>query len=93
VNGIRISNSNVAVASKDSSNVVMENLSISNCEYGLTAFNKKPEYGSASIVVDGLEMTEVNTPYFVERESIVIVDNTQIAGNQENVKEILYDLE
>jgi hypothetical protein len=93
VNGIRISNSNVAVASKDLSNVVMENLSISNCEYGLTAFNKKPEYGSASIVVDGLEMTEVNTPYFVERESIVIVDNTQIAGNQENVKEILYDLE
>ena len=49
---INISDSYVGVASKDFSSVVIQNLEIKNVPYCLAAYQKKPEYGPASIVAE-----------------------------------------
>lgn len=93
-NRVNIQNAEIAVASKDLSRIVMQNINISNSKIGLAAYHKKSEFGPAFMRVDDLQMSEdVNTPYLVEVESSVIVDNKAIGANLENARDILYDTE
>ncbi|MEZ5056187.1 MAG: hypothetical protein R2879_04030 [Saprospiraceae bacterium] len=41
----------IGVASKDLSVLMIDNLTMENCEIGFTAYQKKPEYGQAKIIV------------------------------------------
>jgi hypothetical protein len=77
---IEIANTNIAVASKDMSSVTIESVKISDSNIGLNAFQKKPEFGSASIRASGLSMDRVVTPYLIEAESSVTVDGERIEG-------------
>jgi hypothetical protein len=87
---IEITRAMIAVASKDSSHLSLQNLRISESDVGLAAYRKKSEFGPSSMKVDGLEMTQVNTPYLVEVRSRVVVDNEAIEARHENVYGALY---
>jgi hypothetical protein len=89
-NQIDIKDAAIAIASKDISHITIENVNISGGQIGFTAYQKKPEFGAASITVAGLEMTEVGVPYLVEERSTLVVDKRTIEPSREKVGEILY---
>ena len=90
VNEIDIIGAYIALASKDLSHVTAQHVKISDSDIGLTAYQKKPEFGSASMEVHSLEMTAVATPYLVEVRARVVVDSEVIEASHENVYEMLY---
>ena len=93
VNRIEIENAEIGVASKDLSEVNIRNISISDSNIGLTAYQKKSEFGGALIDVQRLKMERVNTPYLIEKQSGLQVDNEMINNDQNNVYLTLYGTE
>jgi hypothetical protein len=88
--GIQIKNAQIAVASKDNSQITLQDITVSDSVTGLTAYRKKSEFGPASMEVHGLEMTAVTAPYLVEMHSRVVVDNQVVEASYENVYQMLY---
>jgi len=78
----------IAIAAKDLSSVVVEEVSISRCDYSFAVFQKKPEYGPATIVVDSLstdtrsakDPKKVN--YLVDKNSILFYLGEEIVGEE-----------
>ena len=56
-------NAPIALASKDQSTLYVRNVTLENCEQGFAAFQKKPEYGGATILVDSYKATNVKRLY------------------------------
>jgi len=93
VDHIKINNAQIAIASKDMSTMKITNINLSESNIGFTAFQKKPEFSSANITVSGLKMDNIKTPYLVETNSTLIIDDSEIKSNQNDVKKILYGVE
>ena len=55
-----IKGSNIALASKDLSKTTANNLTIKSSNLGISVFQKKPEFGPASVEIDGLNFDKVN---------------------------------
>ncbi|GAA4891388.1 hypothetical protein GCM10023311_14680 [Flaviramulus aquimarinus] len=92
IDGVHISNSEIAVAGKDLSVVEIKNLKINNTKLGFTAFQKKPEFGPSNITVNGIVMQGVETKYLIERSSSLFVDGVKIETSQ-NVIDRMYGAE
>ena len=90
VDQIEIRGVYIGLASKDLSSVMGQQIRISGSEVGLAVYQKKAEFGPASMDVQGLEMTEVIRPYLVEVHSWLAVENKVIQASNENVYGILY---
>lgn len=87
---VRIQHAAIAVAGKDMSNVVLQDVEISDGEVGIAVFRKKPEFGGATVQLTGLTMERVKLPYAVEPGSRLTLDDRAIAANHDNVESILY---
>ena len=87
---ITISNTEIAVASKDMSKIFMDDISITNCKIGFACYQKKPEFGFALINVKNLKMNNTKIPYLIEQNSKMVVEGKQIPAVEKNVKDILY---
>ncbi|MBT8232581.1 MAG: right-handed parallel beta-helix repeat-containing protein [Saprospiraceae bacterium] len=75
---VRFSNINGAVigaASKDNSLLKIYNSTIDNCETGLAAFQKKPEFGPAKIVIEDTKLKNVKRNYLIEEKSSLIIND------------------
>ena len=57
---------------------------------GITAYQKKSEFGPATINAVDVNIFETETPYLFEKGSTVLVDGVMIEANQENVLNIIY---
>jgi hypothetical protein len=90
---LEISDALIGLASKDESSITIQNSEISNSEYGVAAYVKKSEFGSATVDAQSLTMAQVKTPYLVEEGSEVVLDGVSIEANQTNVYEMLYGSE
>ena len=91
--GVTIMNAEIAVASKDLSELYAESINITNCRIGYTAFQKKSEYGGAIIRVSNNRMKNVELQYLLEENSSLIVDGISRDADRANVKDILYGIE
>ncbi len=89
----KINNAALAVASKDLSELKVHHISIVGGEIGFTVYQKKPEYGSASITATAVSIEKSSIPYLVEEQSTLWVDGKMIAPSRKNVKDILYGVE
>jgi len=89
---VEISNSEIAIAGKDLSVINANNIKIVNTKLGLTAFQKKPEFGPSKITVKAITMTDTQTKYLIESSSSLFVDSQKIESTQ-NVKERMYGVE
>lgn len=78
---VSINQAVIALASKDLSKVNVQNISINNCKLGIVAYQKKPEYGPAKIIVKGLEIENVKNNYQIEKGSELIVDGKKIKSD------------
>lgn len=91
VSNTNINNCNIGVASKDLSLVKIESSKIKNCKYAFTAFQKKPEYGPASIIAKKISHNNNETLFLIEKKSLLILNQKKIPGDIENVTDIFYN--
>ncbi|MDZ7291269.1 MAG: CotH kinase family protein [candidate division KSB1 bacterium] len=90
---IEIKNGEIAVASKDMSEMNISNVDITACKIGFAVFQKKSEYGPGVIMADKVSLKKFSVPYLVEEHSTLLVDKVAVESNQEKVKGILYGVE
>ena len=84
-------NCNLAIASKDMSEVRVTGISVSSCTNGIAVYQKKSEYGPAMLEATDLVLTDVITPYICEENSILIINEQKIADDQQDVYATLYN--
>ncbi|MBI2279769.1 MAG: CotH kinase family protein [Bacteroidetes bacterium] len=75
INNTNINTANIGIASKDRSSVKINNIKIENCKLGFSLFQKKPEYGSATIDVKNYYLNKIDTTSFVESGSSITFEN------------------
>ncbi|MEM6697814.1 MAG: CotH kinase family protein [Bacteroidota bacterium] len=66
------------VASKDLSKLTIDDIMVKNCTNGFAAYQKKPEFGSASIVVKKYRQENVEHLYQIERGSILVLEGKEV---------------
>ena len=77
-NDIIIENSKIGIASKDESNVYLNNVTINNVDIGLAAYIKKIEYGSPQIKASNVKLLNYKHDYISDLRSQIIIDNKKI---------------
>ncbi len=87
-----IKNSNICVGSKDLSNLSISSSSLSECNYGFAIYQKKSEFGPASITAENVSLNANKEEYIVEKKSNFIVNGKIILGDKENVYNKLYPM-
>jgi spore coat protein CotH len=83
-------NSRIAVASKDQSEVFINEAKIESSQIGFAVFQKKPEFGPASIKVNKLEKFSIKTPFIVEEGSHLLIEGISVLPRAKNIKKFLY---
>ncbi|MGD2087765.1 MAG: CotH kinase family protein [Candidatus Aminicenantes bacterium] len=87
---IQIKSSEIAIASKDQSKILLHKGNISACKIGFTAYQKKPEYSFAEITASAVNMSRVDIPYLVEMSSTCIINGKAVTSDQDNIKKLMY---
>ena len=81
----------ICIASKDNSELLIKDSYLSNCKYGFTAYQKKPEFGAGVIKTVKVKTSKINNVKFIEKKSSFMIDNNLYMGDKENVYDTLYD--
>jgi hypothetical protein len=89
-NAIIVEHSEIAVAAKDLSSVQINNLTIDSCSIGFTAFQKKPEFGPASITATNVLYKEVIRNCLNEKGSEVFINGKAMQPSKDKVEDVLY---
>jgi len=90
VNKVKIDNGNIAIASKDNSTLEINDLTITNSNFGLTAFQKKTEFGPSSIIGSNVKIDNVVEDFLIEEGSYCKINDQIIEANKDNLKEVIY---
>ncbi len=75
------------------SKIRMEDVYLRSNRVGFAIFQKKPEFGPASIRVKTIKTENIAVPYLLEEESELVIDEKALEANNKNVKDILYDVQ
>ena len=68
---IIVDQANIGFAFKDLSVLNISDVTISNSNKGFVAYQKKPEYGPAKIILGNHKITNVKNAFMIESESIL----------------------
>lgn len=88
-----IKHAELAVACKDLSIITGENIRIDSSRIAYTAYQKKPEYGAASIQIEKSKVNEFELLTLLERRSEIILDGIAYEADNILVKKVLYGAE
>lgn len=91
-NNIIIRESEIAVACKDQSIVNLTNATLEKNKLSFTAFQKKPEFGPATIIADSTSLLDNTLEYLIERRSTLRL-NGQNVETIDNVVDRMYGVE
>ena len=91
--GVQISGAEIALTCKDKSKFEVDACDITTSRIGVTAYQKKPEFGPASITISNLSLSGAEIPYMIEENSTLTLDGKSIPSTYESVKDILYGVE
>ncbi len=69
---IHVTNANIAFASKDKSVLTLYDVSIKSCKQGFTAYQKKPEFGPATIQVIRFQEEDIDNLFLIEAGSTLL---------------------
>lgn len=70
----------ICAASKDLSTLYLWSVSLNNCTQGVAAYQKKPEFGGAKIIIDKYETNNVKHLYQIELGSTLRLQGKLIKG-------------
>lgn len=87
IKNVNVDGAVIGVASKDLSTVVVENLYLYKCETGFGVYEKKPEFGPASITVSNYILTDVKAVDYADKGSKVVLKNKIEAPKEAKNKE------
>jgi hypothetical protein len=91
---IQILDSELAIVSKDLSEIKVNDIAITSSRVGFIVFQKKPEFGSATIKISGLKMEDIKIPYLIEKSSTIFLEKEEVKSTKEkNVSDMLYGAE
>ncbi|RMB56400.1 hypothetical protein EAX61_14270 [Dokdonia sinensis] len=90
---VTVSGGEIGVVSKDLSDVTLTNLNITDTRLGLSAFQKKSEYGVASIDVRELSFKNVSVEHLIEVNSTLKIDDVAVETVSNNVIDQMYGKE
>ena len=85
-----INNGFIGIGSKDKSKTFIQEINLSNLNYGLAIYEKKSEYGPAIMISESTMFNSVDKNYILDRGSSLTLDGTIILGKEENLYETLY---
>lgn len=86
---IQVKNSTIGVASKDQSSLEVDDILIENCTYGFVSYQKKSEFGPASIQATNARVHATKS-HFIEKGSELRLNGKTILGTEKNVYNALY---
>jgi len=87
---LKINETYIGIASKDNSKVSITDTKISDVQYGLTVYEKKPEYGPSMMDAKNIEIINANKEYIVEKGSELLIDDIIILNKRGNIYVELY---
>ena len=85
-----VRNAEIALASKDRSELVVRNVELEGCRVGFAAYQQKPEFGPAVITASSVRMEDIARPFLIERGSTLVRDENRLTADLEDVEGILY---
>ena len=80
----------IAIASKDSSYVNGNNISINNSEIGLASYNKKPEYSKGDINLKNTTVINSKDWYLLEKNSAIKFNGKNLKINSNDIYNQIY---
>ena len=91
LNNFNIKNSEIGVVSKDSSTLKLNSMSHTNVKLTFSAYIKKDEFGSPSIIINNLIPKE-NTNYLIGEDTNAFISGSKITSNlsSRQVESLLY---
>ncbi|MFQ5335028.1 MAG: right-handed parallel beta-helix repeat-containing protein, partial [Flavobacteriales bacterium] len=87
-----IRNAELAITSKDKSDVEIHDVRIIKSRVGFVVFEKKAEYGPASMSVEGFRYEDLEVPYLLEKNSTLTIDGESMKPGDYKVKDMLYGI-
>ena len=90
VERIKIKSTNIAIASKDMSTVIAKDISIKNSKIGFAAYQKKSEFGPATIKTTRVIDNTSAAPFMLEPRSTLLMDGVVKTANQKKAYKALY---
>ena len=90
IQNVKITDTKIGIASKDLSDLKIDIANVNNALVGFSVFQKKDEFGPASIEAKNIVVESCIDSFWVETKSKLIIDNNHVSPNKENIKEILY---
>lgn len=92
-NNIKVSKGEIGIVSKDLSSISLSSVQIVGTKLGLSSFQKKSEYGTASINIMGLTLINCQLGYLIEEGSELLVDNVPVETVSNSVLDQMYGKE
>lgn len=89
INKVAIEDVDIGVASKDYSEATIDGLKIKSANIGLTAYQKKPEYGPATITANNVIFEDVKKDIFLQQMSHIDIDGVDYPTQDFNA-DVLY---
>ena len=87
---IIINNSSLALTSKDLSTLKLDGVQVDNCDVVFAVFQKKSEYGSASINCQNATYKNYKEEYLVQKNNTLIINSNEINLKVKDVESKLY---
>jgi hypothetical protein len=87
---IVVDQAEICVTSKDNSNVTLSNVILKNSKLGLTAFQKKSEYGPGRIEIENYNFINLGLDHAIEVKSSLKLNDQSLRGTVTDVKALLY---
>jgi hypothetical protein len=89
VDTIRIRRANVALASRDRSDLHVTFAEISESTIGCAVYQVRPQFGGAQLDIEQWRLTGIQEPYVLEDESALTVRGEAMRPNQNRLKDLL----
>jgi hypothetical protein len=90
IHGVSVDGARIGVASKDYSAVISEEVRIRASQVGFAAYQKKSEFGPASIVARKTAFDDVGTPHLIENRSQLRLDGEDVSTSGEGIEAVIY---
>ncbi|WP_299674539.1 hypothetical protein [uncultured Dokdonia sp.] len=87
---IKVFGGEIGVVSKDLSNVRLANVHITDTRLGISAFQKKSEYGVATIILKDAILKDNELDYLIENKSSLILNDIAVETVDDNVIDKMY---
>ena len=78
ISDLSINNANIGVTSKDSSDLEIDNLKVTNSKIALLAYQRKLEYGPGIIKINSIILENNIENHLSQKNSIILIDNKKV---------------